>query len=159
VVWPAGALASAAGFQSANGITISGDKTTVFVSDPPTKQIRILARDAASGQLTDNGEVIDLPFCADNVEYDDETNEILIGTVPDLMAALAYGEGLDDVLVPGGLAVARQERRGGGALQWVVDDVLNHDGSKLSQVSSGARFGSRVVLGSPYSQGVLVCGV
>ena len=85
--------------------------------------------------------------------------EILIGTVPDPMAALAYGEGVDDVLVPGGLAIARQERRGGGALQWVVNDVLNHDGSQLSQVSSGARFGSRVVLGSPYSQGVLVCGM
>ena len=41
--------------------------------------------------------------------------------------------------------------------RWETKNVLGHDGSKLSGISMAARFGSKVVLGSPWSEGILVC--
>jgi hypothetical protein len=41
--------------------------------------------------------------------------------------------------------------------EWKVTTDLNHDGSLLSQISAASRYGDRVVLGSPYSPGILVC--
>ena len=57
--------------------------------------------------------------------------------------------------LPPYLAVARPAAEGG----WSVDHCLLHDGRQLSQVSAGARLGARVVLGSPFSRGILVCGL
>jgi hypothetical protein len=54
----------------------------------------------------------------------------------------------------GNSAVARPGPGGG----WVIEQRLLHDGTQLSQVSAGAVLGSRLVLGSPFSRGILVCG-
>jgi hypothetical protein len=51
-------------------------------------------------------------------------------------------------------AVGRPVEGGG----WAVEHRLLHDGSRLSQISAGAALADRVVLGSPFSRGVLVCG-
>merc|ERR1711874_209663 len=51
------------------------------------------------------------------------------------LAVLAHGTDRT-VPVPGGLAVARQAGGGGG---WEVESVLNHDGTKLAQISGAAR--------------------
>jgi hypothetical protein len=51
-------------------------------------------------------------------------------------------------------AVGRPMEGGG----WAVDHRLLHDGRRLSQISAGAALADRVVLGSPFSRGVLVCG-
>ena len=56
------------------------------------------------------------------------------------------------VKVPGGMAVASLTSSG-----WKVRDVLKHGGAKLSSISGALRFGSKVVLGSPTSEGILVC--
>ena len=56
------------------------------------------------------------------------------------------------VVVPGGIAVATPSKGG-----WTVRNVLEHDGTKLSQISAAARWGSTVFLGSPFSEGLLVC--
>ena len=95
---------------------------------------------------------IQLPVAADNIEYDDETGDILMGTIPDITSMIKKGFGDGEVLVPGGLAVAGRQGPG-----WVVRDVLEHDGAKLEQVSAAARFGSTVFLGSPGAEGLLVC--
>jgi len=77
----------------------------------------------------------------------------LIGTIPDFIAASRRGSD-ESVHVPGGLAVV--ERAGAG---WRVRDMLEHDGTKLSQISAAARYGDRVILGSPFSKGILVCSL
>ena len=58
-----------------------------------------------------------------------QTDEILIGTIPDFITASRRGSD-ESVAVPGGLAVV--ERAGAG---WRVRDTLEHDGTKLSQVT------------------------
>ena len=122
-------------FLCANGITISPDSKTVFVNDVMDMNIAALSRDEQTGLLT---KKFDIPLQAivDNIDYDDEANEILLGSI-----------------IPGGLAVAAQEKD-----TWSVKGVLFHDEKKLKQISVGARLGnSKIVLGSPFSEGVLVC--
>jgi len=41
--------------------------------------------------------------------------------------------------------------------EWKWKGLLDHDGTKLSQVSAAARLGKKLVLGSPNSEGILVC--
>jgi len=139
-------------FQGANGITTDQDRSTVFVNDPLQKTITVMKREKATGKLTKLSEIV-MPFGADNIEYDDNSDEIIIGTIPDFMACIKKGKG-DDIPVPGGMAIAHKEEGGNG---WVVDSVLEHDGAKLAQISAAAKLGSKVVLGSPFSEGILVC--
>ena len=124
----------------------------VYVNDPVDKMITVMERDKKTGKLKKVSE-IKLPFGADNIEYDDEADEIIIGTIPDFIAAIKMSGG-EDVPVPGGMVVAHKHTNNEG---WEVQDVLNHDGTKLSQISAAARLGDKVVLGSPFSEGILVC--
>jgi len=137
-------------FVGANGMTINSARDTVFVNDPTEKKISVM-KVQESLQLIKESE-IKLPVAADNIEYDDEADEILIGTIPDMMA-VAQGEGNPEVRVPGGMALASRHEAGG----WRVRDVLEHDGSKLDQISAASRYAGTVILGSPHDEGVLVC--
>jgi len=139
-------------FQGANGLTIDQEGSMVYVNDPIQKTITVMKREKETGKLTKLSEIV-MPFGADNIEYDDEADEIIIGTIPHFAACMKKGAG-EDVPVPGGMAIARKS---GGNAQWVVDNVLNHDGAKLAQISAAARLGGKIVLGSPFSEGILVC--
>jgi hypothetical protein len=46
----------------------------------------------------------------------------------------------------------------GGKWQ-VFPNAFVHDGSKLSQVSAALAYGSKVIMGSPCSRGVLLCDI
>ena len=137
-------------FLGANGVTTNDERDKVFVNDPEDKKITVMKRDKVTGKLTKESEIV-LPIHADNIEYDDEADEIIMGTVFDLRQFQKFnGEG---DTVPGGLSVASKKEG------WTVEHILNHDGTKLSQISAGARLGNKVVLGSPFSKGILVCFV
>ena len=138
-------------FLGANGITIDQGGHMLFVSDPGDKMITIMERNKGTGMLNKVSEII-LPFGADNIEYDDETNDIILATIHDLRAVDEKFKGAD-VRVAGGMAIAHNKD------DWEVHNILNHDGSKLNQISAASRFGDKIVLGSPYSEGILVCKV
>merc|ERR1712080_280031 len=135
----------------ANGITISADRNTVYVNDPINKLITVMARDKDTGLLSTQDSIA-LPMAVDNIEHDDESGDIIMGTIPHILPAIKFMNG-EKVAVPGGLAVARRT----GAGDWKVDSVLEHDGTKLCQISAAVRLGERIVLGSPFSQGLLLC--
>jgi len=137
-------------FVGANGITVAPNRSTYFVSDPAAKRIAVMER-SVEGYL-ELQEYIDLPYPVDNPEWDE--GELVMGTIPDVQAAMKKLED-KDVVCPGSLSVLRKEDTG----KWKLNDVLMHDGSKLSQISAGSRFGKTAVLGSPYSKGILVCTV
>lgn len=73
--------------------------------------------------------------------------------------------GWEGLHVPGGLGTLRlrgtQDERIGRQAKtdgWETDlYVLVHDGSALSAVSAAGVWGRRVLLGSPWSAGALVC--
>ena len=130
-------VASVERFSMANGVTISPDKKTVFVNDPLEMKITALSRNMENGELSKLYD-INLPTLVDNIEYDDEADEIILGTI-----------------IPGGIAVSSQT---GSNNQWITKGVLSHDEKKLKQISAAARIGnSKIVLGSPFSEGILVC--
>ena len=139
-------------FNGANGMTVSSDRQLVFVNDPMEKVVTVMRKEPGSYQLTKES-LIKLPVPADNIEYDDETAELIIGTIPDVPAAMEHMMGNKSVAVPGGMAIASRLPTGG----WQVRDVLEHDGTKLAQISAAARYGGTVILGSPGSEGLLVC--
>jgi len=139
-------------FQGANGVTMDQEGSVVYVNDPGKKKITVMEREKTTGMLTKVSEIV-MPLGADNIEYDDEADEIIIGSIPDFLACMKKMKG-EDVPVPGGMAVARKSTDNAG---WVIDNVLNHDGTKLAQISAASRLGSKVVLGSPFSEGILVC--
>ena len=131
-------IATTETFLMANGITISQDHTTVFVNDPLDMNIMALSRNVETGNLTKLYN-IKLPSIVDNIEYDDEANEIILGS-----------------LIPGGVAVASPTMDDDKI--WIIKGVLKHDETKLKQISAAARMGnSKIVLGSPFSEGILVC--
>ena len=126
-------------FKMANGITISPDRKTVFVNDPLDMNIMALARNTETGQLTKSYD-IHLPSMVDNIEYDDEANELL-GNI-----------------LPGRMAVLTKTAAGDDDTSWVTNGVLKHDETKLKGISAAARLGkSKFVMGSPFSEGILVC--
>jgi len=141
------AAATEESFIGANGISLSSDGITVFVNDPMDKRITVMARDKDSGKLS-KSSIINLPVAVDNIEYDDQSGEIIVGTIPDLKAAVKK------IDTPGGMAVLRRKPN---SEQWEWNSILEHDGTKLSQISAASRLGSRIVLGSPFSEGVLLC--
>ena len=116
-------LATEEKFIGANGITIDKDGTTVFVNDPATKSITVMKRDKMTQKLT-KLSTIEMDFGADNIEYDDEVDEIIIGTIPDISAAVRRLP-----VIPGGMAIAQKTESG-----WKTLNKLNHDGTKLSQI-------------------------
>ena len=127
-------------FKMANGITISPDRKTVFVNDPLDMNIMALARNTETGQLTKSYD-IHLPSMVDNIEYDDEANEIILGNI-----------------LPGGMAVLTKTVAGDDDTSWITNGVLKHDETKLKGISAAARLGkSKFVMGSPFSEGILVC--
>ena len=138
-------------FVGANGLTIDQDRAVVYVNDPEDKMITVMKRDKETGKLNKESEMI-MSFGADNIEYDDEADEIIIATIHDFAAVDKRFDG-EDVPVTGGMALARKKDG------WEVHDILNHDGTKLNQISAAARFGDKVVLGSPFSEGILVCKI
>jgi len=139
-------------FIGANGMTMSGDGDTVFVNDPVAKRVSVMKRDKDSGSLTLHHH-INLPVPADQVEYDDESGEILVGTISAPLGNIVRGRSGLEMPISGGMLVLRRV----GDVAWEVDYVLEHDGVKLPQISASARFGELKVLGSPFSEGILVC--
>jgi len=136
-------------FIMANGMAVTPNKTTYFVSDPLDRSIAVLKRED-DGFLTVES-YIQLPHLVDNVDFIPETEELVLGTMTEFGTALkrAADESLE---VPGGCSVARKVGD-----SWTIEDVLVHDGSQLSQISACAVHDKTVVLGSPYSGGILVC--
>jgi len=137
-------------FLGANGLTISGNGKAVLVNDPMDKKITVFERQ-------DNGTLklsatIPLPVAIDQIEWDDESGEVIIGTIPHIKATDMVD---NSPTVPGGAAILKLNDAG----EWVWRGILDHDGTKLSQVSAAAKLGSKLVLGSPVSEGILVCAI
>jgi sugar lactone lactonase YvrE len=73
--------AHATAFVGANGIAISADRTQLFVNDPPLARVTVFDRALSTGELTVLTD-FSTGFCADNIEYQPETGNLLMGTLP-----------------------------------------------------------------------------
>jgi len=119
-----------------------------LVNDPIDKKITVFGRQE-DGRLIFS-ETIPLPVAIDQIEWDDESGEVMIGTIPHIRATDMVD---NSATVPGGAATLKLNSAG----DWEWKKLLDHDGTKLSQVSAAAKLGKKLVLGSPVSEGILVC--
>lgn len=145
------------GYVHANGITINKARDTLYVADPIRRKVHVLARDAASGDLSElKDRTWKLPHAADNLHMDERTGEIHVGTIPRVDHVL-----FKSPLVAGGMLTAKPDDR--EATGFKVEEVVMHGGSKLSQVSTCLPVTdpksnkSWNVCGSPISKGLLIC--
>tara|TARA_B110000091_G_scaffold166783_1_gene178353 strand:- start:86 stop:523 length:438 start_codon:yes stop_codon:yes gene_type:complete len=140
-------------FVAANGITISPDRSQIYVNDPPMRRMSIFNRTRKDGSLQ-FVEQMDTLDVMDNIEYlQDDT--IIMGSIPKPYQYSIDREILGkDVPVSGGAAVAFKDKE---TNEWVVERVVTHDGTLLSQVSAAARWDKKIFMGSPFSPGFLEC--
>lgn len=148
---------------TANGIAVSPDMSTVVVTCPECAAVYLFRR-ADDGSLS-RYATVPMPYFVDNVEWDEEEgHSLLLGTVPlPLQAKANIDQQRAKHRCPGTVMAVPLARRPGDGF-WDVDRAaqfehrLVHDGSLLSQISSGNRHRGRYVAGSANSAGVLVCG-
>jgi hypothetical protein len=142
-------------FGMANGITISVDRTKLFVNDLSFKTIHIYNIDPTNDILQPSGK-ISLDYPVDNIEYM-ENGDIISGTIPHIYKAIAndYQHGKVPY-IPGGISINKKNDDDGNG-GYVETHPLMHDGTKLSQISAGTRWNNIFYLGSPFNEGVLMC--
>lgn len=66
--------------------------------------------------------------------------------------------GEETLPVEGGL-IAMHKTTDEPSERWEVKQVVNHDGTLLSQISAALLHGTKVVMGSAFSKGILLCDV
>jgi DNA-binding beta-propeller fold protein YncE len=143
----------ATGFRVANGITSDPDRKLIFVVDAGDTKLYVFDRNE-DGSLSFKATV-DLPHAADNIEFDVASNKLTLGGMPYLYQVLARMNGDDSVCVSGGMVTVELLSDG----SYNVEEVLMHDGSKLSMISSAVFVHGKILLGSPPSDGVLLCTI
>jgi hypothetical protein len=92
----------------------------------------------------------------DNIEYDQASGDIFAGSVISPLKSLQFMNG-KQIAVEGGLICMHNKDK--KMLQWEVKRMVNHDGTLLPQISAAVQHGNKVVMGSPFSKGVLVCEI
>jgi len=150
---------AASGFVHANGLDLSADLKTLWVSDPIRKELRVFDRDLSTGALTENhSKYMKLNHVVDNVHYDAASGELWTGTITKVISALApQPDGT--MKVPGSFMVGRPDGRGG--FNW--HDEVAHNGEALDWISACARTDhpasgkTWAVCGGPHGPGLLVC--
>lgn len=144
----------ARGFHFANGITKTPDTAEVFVVDSAAAVVAVFARRPDGALVRTGGVPLPRGVSADNVEFDAASGRLTLGANTALSATMAFMHDAARVPVPGAVFAAA---RAGADSPWIVEPLLQHAGDVLPMVSAGLTWGARVLVGSPYSTGVLVC--
>ena len=142
-------------FVGANGLATTADRSTVFVSDPGLPPVHLrrvhVLHPTPNGRL-EPSHVIRLPHAADNIEYDDRSEELVMGTMPLSCQGLEHAAN-ESALVAGGMITMKLKDG-----SWTLTKEVNHEGRLLrGATSSVVRTDGRMVFGSPTAIGVLVC--
>ena len=144
---------SARGFVHANGLTISEDRSKLFVNEPARKEVRVFSR-AADGSLSELAdEVIWLPHAVDNIHVMPGSGEIHAGSITRIWQILAKKPQEGSLLVG--------KPRPGGGYAWT--DEMVHDAALMDGFStclkSAAKGTTWALCGSPKAKGVLACSL
>lgn len=151
----ASCVVAVTGLKAPNGITkeIGVTNPHIFVSDIGAKAIVIMQR-GEDGTLTQHGS-IHTTYPIDNIDFVE--GELMGGSAPHVykcIQAMVFHD--HTVRVPGGLTTMTPDNAVPGGYR-VEEDNAMHDGTMLSHISAGFRWGGSVLLGSPASPGVLLC--
>jgi arylesterase/paraoxonase len=138
------------GLALANGVAVSGDQNKVYVTETLGRTLRIYARDADTGALSELDRVF-LGTGLDNIDVA-EDGALWIGAHPKLATFLDHANDPAD-LSPSHVIVVREFESGGGESSTAYLD----EGAELSASSVGATYKNRLIIGAVFDPAVLVC--
>jgi arylesterase/paraoxonase len=127
----------------ANGINISPDGDTLYVTSTLKKYVRVYSRDKASGELKERGD-IRLKTGVDNVEVDQDGN-LYLGCHPKLLTFVKHSKDASK-LSPS--EVLKLHPKGQGAFDTQV--VFLDKGEMLSGSSVATVYKNRMLIGSVF---------
>lgn len=144
------ASVAVSGLRYANGVAVSRDGATVFVSETTGRRLLAFSRDATSGALTQRAEVM-TEAGLDNISIGDD-GALLVGAHPKMLEFLGHAK---DPAHHSPSQVLRVTYTN-GALE--VTDVAIDDGSTISGSSVAVPLGGgRTLIGSVFEAHVLDC--
>lgn len=142
------------GFTGANGMTISDDRKTLFVVDPFPRTISVF-RINPDWSLTYKSEIRPLT-ALDNIEWDAQRKVIMAGGISRITITFAKAFQTPLPPIPGSYLeipwIGGPDGHAGKQSEPVV-----HDGSRMSMISAGVRWGKKLVIGTPLGKGLMVC--
>ncbi len=147
---------AARGLTYANGVEVSNDGRTLYVSETTDGNLRVYDRDVESGALTQRAGaegLLRLGSGLDNIDVD-AAGRIWIGAHPKLFDVIAHAEDAAN-LSPAQILMIEPSDDGGGA----ITEVYLGDGSLASGSSVGAYDNGRLVIGVIFDAHVVVCDV
>ncbi|HEX7776929.1 MAG TPA: SMP-30/gluconolactonase/LRE family protein [Parvibaculum sp.] len=134
----------------ANGINVSADGKTVYVSETLGAALHVYKRDVATGALTPS-DYIRLGTGLDNIDVEPD-GALLIAAHPHLMALLAAGKD-PKALSPSQVVRVEFDAKGGGR----AGTIYLNMGGQISGSSVAAGFGDKMLIGNVFDPKILVC--
>lgn len=134
---------------SGGGINVSADGGTLYVSETSGQRIRVLRRDPATGDVTEQAR-ISVPTSPDNIDVAADASLTVAGHANALKLIQHFIKGS-----PAPSQVLRVIPDNGG--QPAVDEIFLDDGSRISAGSVGTTYGNKLLIGSITARQLLVC--
>ncbi|VAV94921.1 hypothetical protein MNBD_ALPHA06-264 [hydrothermal vent metagenome] len=151
VVWTDGEQSNvvASGMALANGIAVSNDRETLYVSSTIDQKLRIFSREQNNGalQLTDS---LPLDSGLDNIDVAAD-GSVWIGSHPRLLDFSAHAADSNKRSPSQVLRLDMGKKS--------IEEIYASDGNPLSGVSVAAQIDNRLFLGAVFDPTVLVCTV
>ncbi|MAN63300.1 MAG: hypothetical protein CMI60_15285 [Parvibaculum sp.] len=137
----------APGITGANGINVSADGNTLYLSAARGSALHIYNRDAPSGDLT-HQKTIDLPGMPDNIELLPD-GQLLVALHPKALELLAH---FSDAAQKAPSQIVKVDPESGD-----VETIFLSLGEDLSAASTGAIFKDRLIIGAIIESKFLDC--
>mgnify|MGYP000437830994 CR=1 FL=1 len=141
---------AASGMAHANGINVSADGQTVFVSATIGGTLHIFKRNPTSNQLAPESK-LDLDTGSDNIEVDPK-GDLWIGAHPKLLDFVEHARDPEAISPSQVLHLVRGESG-----EYNVAEVYLNEGKELSGSSVAAVSGNRLLIGCVFDQIFLDC--
>lgn len=139
-----------AGIGGANGVNVSADGKSLYLSAASERAVHVYDRDPATGALARRATV-EVPGFADNIELL-ANGDLLLGVHSKIFALLAsFGD--PSKLSPSHVMRLTQDGKGGFAAR----TVYYNDGEEISALSVAAAHGDRLLMGAIFDPKIVDC--
>ncbi len=139
----------ATGLKYSNGIAITADLKTLYVSEILSRRVNIYNRDISDGSLSKQGEIL-VDTGADNLEWDDAGN-LWLGAHPKLLDFAAHAKDKTK-LSPSQILKINVKSE-----QPEFSEIYLNAGEELSASTVGAVSGNTLLIGSVFEGHLLKC--
>lgn len=138
------------GLGGANGINLSPDGRSLYVSAASEKRVHVYDRQPLTGELRLR-RVIDVPGFADNIDVQAD-GDLLLAVHSKIFALLSH-VGDETQRAPSHILRLRADGTGG----FTPQTIHHSDGNDLSAASVAASLGNRLLVGAIFERKVLDC--